>query len=240
VGHVADEAYWPGDKSAEGSLKRMITEPTLFIERKGVDGHEVPNALKIVMATNEGWAVPAGIDERRFAVFEVSGEVKQDVDYFTELYAEIANGAPAAMMHELLALDLGGWHPRQGVPQTEALRQQKLRSLPPEDEWWVSIIDQGWLPGADGQDPACAQSSRLYEHARRTVPRLRYHTDRRLSDILKNPRYGGAISARIGIHRLAGWRFPDLKGRRALWADILDLSAEEMEAGWQPAPLQPF
>jgi hypothetical protein len=30
-----DECYWPGDKQAEGTLKRLITEPTLFIEAKG-------------------------------------------------------------------------------------------------------------------------------------------------------------------------------------------------------------
>ena len=34
----ADEAYWPGDRSDEGTLKRLITEPTLFIEAKGRDG----------------------------------------------------------------------------------------------------------------------------------------------------------------------------------------------------------
>ena len=78
----ADEAFWPGDKSAEGSLKRMITEPTLFIERKGVDAYEVANALKIMMASNEAWVVPAGMDERRFAVFEVSEEFKQSAEYF--------------------------------------------------------------------------------------------------------------------------------------------------------------
>ena len=32
----ADEAFWPGDKSGEGELKRIITEPTLFIEPKGL------------------------------------------------------------------------------------------------------------------------------------------------------------------------------------------------------------
>jgi hypothetical protein len=140
------------------------------------------------------------------------------------------------MMHELRALDLGRWHPRQDVPQTEALRQQKLRSLPPEDEWWVSIIDQGWLPGADVRDPTCAASNKLYEHARTTVPRLKYYSDKKLSGFLKDPKYGGAISDRVGIHRLAGWRFPDLKGRRALWAAILGLTADEMKAEWRPEP----
>jgi hypothetical protein len=153
----------------------MITEPTLFIERKGVDGFEVDNALKIIMATNEAWAIPAGIDERRFAVFEVSNEFRQRNDYFKAPYAEIENGGAAAMMHDLLALDLQGWHPREGIPQTGALREQKLRSLPPEDEWWITILEQGWLPGTYASDPAHAPAKSLYKHARRTVPRLRYH-----------------------------------------------------------------
>ena len=89
----ADEAFWPGDKSAEGTLKRLITEPTLFIERKGVDAFELPNALKVVMATNEEWAIPAGIDERRFAVFAVSDESRQRDDYFGPLYAETSRTA---------------------------------------------------------------------------------------------------------------------------------------------------
>src|SRR5262249_19597172 len=36
----ADEAYWPGDKQAEGVLKRLVTEPTLTIEQKGIDSYE--------------------------------------------------------------------------------------------------------------------------------------------------------------------------------------------------------
>ena len=46
----ADEAVAPQDKKAEGTLKRLITEPTLFIEPKGVDPFEVPNRLSVMMA----------------------------------------------------------------------------------------------------------------------------------------------------------------------------------------------
>ena len=45
----------------------MITEPTLAIERKGQDTETVPNMLHILMASNNQWIVPAGLDERRFA-----------------------------------------------------------------------------------------------------------------------------------------------------------------------------
>ena len=216
----------------------MITEPTLFIERKGIDGFEMPNALKIVMATNEEWAVPAGIEERRFAVFEVSNEFRQRNDHFKPLYAEIENGGAAAMMHELLALGLQGWHPREGIPQTEALRKQKLRSLDPEDEWWITILEQGWLPGTFSSDPALTLARSLYKHARRTVPRLRSFSNKRLSAILKDERHGAAKSELHGDKRLAGWRFPGLKGRRAEWADLLagaELGDDEWRADPDPA-----
>jgi len=49
----ADEAFWPGEAANEGTLKRLITEPTLFIEAKGRDGVEEDNMLKIVMASNK-------------------------------------------------------------------------------------------------------------------------------------------------------------------------------------------
>jgi Family of unknown function (DUF5906) len=62
----ADEAYWPGDKGAEGELKRLITEPTLNIESKGRDTVSVPNLLHVLMASNEDWVVPAGERERRY------------------------------------------------------------------------------------------------------------------------------------------------------------------------------
>jgi 5S rRNA maturation endonuclease (ribonuclease M5) len=58
----ADEAYWPGHKSKEGAFKRLITEPTLEIEKKGVDTVEVRNNLHIIMASNEDWVVPADKD----------------------------------------------------------------------------------------------------------------------------------------------------------------------------------
>jgi hypothetical protein len=44
-----DECYGPKDKSAEGTLKRLITEPTLQIEPKGRDVVEEPNRLHVIL-----------------------------------------------------------------------------------------------------------------------------------------------------------------------------------------------
>lgn len=153
----ADEAYWPGDKSAEGTVKRLITEPTLSIEPKHLAVIQVDNSLHVIMAANAEWVVPAGIDERRFAVFAVSERHKGDKKYFEPLYAELANGGLEAMIHDLLAMDLRGWHPRNDVPQTAALLEQKIASLDDKQAWWYDLLCRGELPkaAADGNRFKC-------------------------------------------------------------------------------------
>jgi hypothetical protein len=112
-----------------GELKRLITEPTLTIEPKAVDPFSMSNCLHIIMASNEDWVVPAGMDARRFAVMDVSSQRMGDKAYFKALWAEMEEGGTAAMLHDLLSMDLRGWHPRDDIPQTEALLQQKMESL---------------------------------------------------------------------------------------------------------------
>src|ERR1700745_2520398 len=68
----ADEAFWPGDKSAEGTLNRITSEDTIVIERKGIDVILASNVMKIIMASGNDWVVPVAIDDRRFAVFDVN------------------------------------------------------------------------------------------------------------------------------------------------------------------------
>jgi hypothetical protein len=112
----ADEAYWPGDKSAEGSLKRLITEPELFIEPKGREAVTTPNMLHVLMASNENWIVPAGEKERRFAVFDVPDHKAQDDKWFGPLYAQLEDGGYEAMLFDLLRHNLGDWRASTSPP----------------------------------------------------------------------------------------------------------------------------
>lgn len=148
----ADEAVVPGS-DLEGSLKGMITEPTIPIERKGVDVVQAENHLHVVMASNRDWVVPAGIGARRFAVFAVSDHRKGDRDYFSTLVAETEAGGLAAMVHDLLALDLGRWHPEGARPETRELARQKVHSLAPIARVWFDCLVTGLLPpGAAARD----------------------------------------------------------------------------------------
>lgn len=146
----ADEAFWAGDKSGEAKLKALVTEPTVAYEGKGRDAVMGKNLIHIVMASNSDWVVPAGLDgERRFAVFEVNDSRKDDHVFFDALNRQLNNGGRAAFLHDMLARDIEGWHPRKDIPQNGALADQKLRGMDVEFAWWHSLLYDGELPGYD-------------------------------------------------------------------------------------------
>lgn len=142
----ADEAMWAGDKRAEGTLKALITEPTIVVEQKGKDVITVKNQLHICMASNEDWVFPASMeDERRLAISDVNARFRGNAAFFTALHAQMREGGLAAMLFELKTRDLSDFHPRRSVPSTKALANQKLQSLDSFDSWWYESLCRGDL-----------------------------------------------------------------------------------------------
>lgn len=152
-----DEGFWGGDKTAEGTLKRLITEATNPIEMKGQNVFPVDSHLNIVMATNEPWAVPASKDERRYFVLEVSEEyltqypdkAERDKKIFKPIWNQMNKGGREAMLYDLLHLDISEVNLRS-APRTPALMRQIERSMNPFERWWYEKLflgentDQGW------------------------------------------------------------------------------------------------
>jgi hypothetical protein len=207
---VADEAYWGGHKSVVGELQRMITEPTLPIERKGFDIYETPNYIHMLMLAEPGWVVPAGRFERRYAAFEVSEERMEDFEYFKALRSQIDNGGAAAMLYDLQRMDLGDWHPRQ-IYKTAALRQQQELTLQPLDEWMLGLLEQGWLPGTQLDRPHDARPQALLDDLHK-IPRARDLGKMKLADYLKKQ---WQCTTHGGVDR--GYYFPPLAEMRSLW-----------------------
>jgi hypothetical protein len=88
----ADEAVAPDDRKAEGRLKRLITEDTLFIEPKGIDPFETTNFLHVMQATNHQYAVPAEEKERRYFVSDVDPIHQGDHAYFNQITRQLRDG----------------------------------------------------------------------------------------------------------------------------------------------------
>lgn len=138
----AEEAVWAGDKAAEGRLKSLITSKIQMIEAKGIDPIRIANYVRLVMTSNEGWVVPAGMDERRFAVLDVGAHAKGNYGYFAEMYQQLDNGGREALLADLLAFDLSRVELRE-IPKTEALLEQKIRSLGHVEQWWFGRLMDG-------------------------------------------------------------------------------------------------
>lgn len=142
---LANEALFAGDRSAVSTLKALITDPTLFIEQKGVDAVEVPNLLHVLMTTNSEWAVPVHLGDRRFAVIDVAPTRIGDHVYFAELHAAVRDDAViGAMLHDLLAEPLDSFQVR-AIPATSARFEQMVHSLEGEAAWLFHVLALGSL-----------------------------------------------------------------------------------------------
>lgn len=141
----ADEVFHAGDKQSENILKGIITEPTLMIERKGIDAEEVPNRLKIMMTSNNDWIVPASKDERRYFVLEVSNTYINNKIYFDPLRAELEQKeTKEAFLWDMLHRDISDFNVNK-APETEALQNQRAQSLDSFGKYWKDALDRGYL-----------------------------------------------------------------------------------------------
>jgi Family of unknown function (DUF5906) len=165
----ADEGFWAGDKRAEGKLKDLITGNRQPIEYKGKEPIWVDNHVRLLVTGNQDWLVPAGFEERRFAVLDVGDAHMEHHAYFAAIDNEMDNGGREALLEELLKFDLSGINLRK-IPKTVALFEQKLASLSPEHGWWLDTLMRGELPwGFDeaGRCPAYRLFDRYIHHAGR-------------------------------------------------------------------------
>jgi hypothetical protein len=208
-----DEAMWAGDRDADRVLKGITTEKWMMIEPKGINAFQWPNRLGVYMSGNDKWIVPASHDERRYAVNKISERWKQNKDYFGPLFDEVNNGGAAAMLWDLLQLDLDGWHPRDNVPQTKALVEQKMLGLTGLQQWYVEKLSVGELPMPNAKNPRYALTKHLIEDAKVHNQRNRYVTD---------TEFGLFLRDEVGCQHKSngkawGWVFPPLAEARAAW-----------------------
>jgi len=151
-----DEAFWAGDKREIGALKSLITEKFLEVEPKNIDSFPVRNVAHVFIATNNEWAVPAGLDERRFFALKVADTYSKATcadavrkRYFDRLWTALAHGGAEALLHLLMTRDVSTFD-RFAVPSTPELRKQQAQTV---DGWmrWLydcvyseAIVKGGW------------------------------------------------------------------------------------------------
>ena len=158
----ADEAFWGGDRRGAGTLKALLTEPTLAIEAKYRNIKDSRNCVHVLMATNSEWAIPADMDDRRFLVLDVLDRHAQDHEYFRALLDQMRAGGREAMLYDLQHYDLSGFDFRT-VPKTKALHEQKSLGLEIHQKWWYAKLRDGRLLPDDSGWTGEAARDLLYD-----------------------------------------------------------------------------
>jgi hypothetical protein len=202
----ADEAFAVRDKNAESILKALITEPVLMIEPKGINPFQSRNLIKVGMASNARWVIPVSHSARRYMMLDIV--VRRDEAYFKALYQQVNRGGREAMLYDLLQRPLGEFHPRQ-IIQTEALRRQKELSMPPEDEWLESLLQDGKLPIGSDLLNQCSTAVLTDDLNKRFHAGMK---EKALAQFLQD---FGCTPCRTNSAR--GWKFPPLPEARARW-----------------------
>ncbi|MGC3938752.1 DUF5906 domain-containing protein [Roseobacter sp. EG26] len=167
-----DEAIFGGDRKNAGVIKTMLTEPQIMIERKGVDPFLLDNHMIFMVTSNESSVVPADIGDRRWQVFEVSDERREDKAYFSEIMKQMKAGGYEAMLHELLKRDVTeGPDPRKTI-RTPELFDQIIQAQGPEEKYIYQVLDAGYLPqpNAPGNGPGITTIAAMYSEMKRTHP----------------------------------------------------------------------
>lgn len=217
----ANEAFYAGAKSHAAALKALITDDALQIEPKGVDLIQVKNRIKLFISSNENWVVPAGLESRRFAVFEVSPKRRNDRAYFEKLLHESHNGGRGALLHHLQNLNVSAHDPHH-APGSEGLDRQRILTLEGADRLWHELLVNGELPEGSRQPEGYTTTSAAIlrwaeKRYRDRGPRL---TGAHLGLVLNNNDRSGRPGMgfkRDETQRPRRWLVPALRVARRMW-----------------------
>lgn len=252
--HV-EEAFFSGDRSKIGALQNLITGKSIPITRKGYDTVECDSFIRVLMTTNEDWAIPATGDERRYFALEVSDSRKGDLPYFSRLHAAIEGDEAHGFMYAMMKRDISGFNPRS-VPVTRELSQQKLQNLDAFGKWMYDLLFTGALPRHEKQDglggarwavvreewddclsvPKSLLRDCFEEHRRKSCRAENVLSDKAFGD--KMAKLGAnsvklpatvEIPGKAETHRPWAYKLPKLDEARKNFAVQLGLASDEIE-----------
>jgi hypothetical protein len=97
-----DEGFSAGDPRDRGTLKAIITEEYMLVEPKFQDSFPLKNHMRVIIASNNDWVIPADLEERRFFVLDVSDKRRVNTEYFGKIVRQMDSGGRQALLYDLL------------------------------------------------------------------------------------------------------------------------------------------
>jgi hypothetical protein len=172
-----EETFWAGDKKGAHLIKDFITGDELSIGQKHLSTKMALSYMRVIQNGNDNWLVPAGMESRRFAVFDVSDELLQNTEFYGEMSIWLDNNGLEALMYYFNHRDIT--HDIRKVPITEGLIEQRVSSMDSVTAMWLNILIAKRLPFVEnlGIDGVKVVKEVLFDHycsqMRKTMTRTR-------------------------------------------------------------------
>ena len=138
-----DEAFWGGSKRTKGLIKKMVTEGYTNVERKFVDGYRSEACWNTIFASNEKHVVNMDIASGKMVALDVSNKwagVSSDPKAKKEYMEAILDTDVQLLSNYFHSMDFDSWNPYD-LPLTHASMDQMIRSLSPEHEFILQILN---------------------------------------------------------------------------------------------------
>jgi hypothetical protein len=164
----ADEVIYGGDRQTRGIIKSMVTEKEMVCEPKGIDPFMCESRMRLAVASNEEWFIPAGPESRRWLVLEVSNKYANDKRYFNNLYDQMFdNGGLAAMMFDLQARKIRSNLAKAIVTRGLITQREIYKSTGDSVDIWmdrcIAKADLGCADQGEGGWPSDVDRMALFE-----------------------------------------------------------------------------
>jgi hypothetical protein len=149
-----DEAYWGGNKSLEGQVKNLITEPTQEIRKKHQKAYFIRNTTAFITTTNTDYFTPITADDRRNFCLDADSDYTDALEdkraYFRNIvkvpkgfdpHPDVVND----FAHRLYNRDISDFDP-EDFEKTALAQEQIQQGWNSTTRWWYRVLEDGiWL-----------------------------------------------------------------------------------------------
>jgi hypothetical protein len=229
-----DEALFAGDKKSLDKLKSLVTEPTCRIEQKHQPSRTIDSYHRLFAASNHDHFAHVDKDDRRFLFIRLSSVHKQDQIYFDAVNDALDNDdAIAAMMYDLLNLNLAGFNIRKR-PLTEEHLSQRLQSLSGFERYWYEVLQSGMFDGFHEWDKSQFTSTQSlidrYKEYDKNAVRYSPIQQQKISSTLKTICPSATPTRKKVLNKQErGYDLPDIVDARKEFEAMLGTSVEWVE-----------
>ena len=131
---AVDEVCKKGHMDVEDTIKHLVSERTIRVERKYCDSEEISDFSRYILFSNSDNPIHISEDDRRFAVFACDESKRGDAPFWQRI-AE-AYDTPSVVYNIyrfLLDVSLDGWdfQTAAGIPDTEARKEVMSMCMSP-------------------------------------------------------------------------------------------------------------